>query len=140
MCPKQGAKKLEKKKKKHQNAEHMQQLNNSVRPFLSHFWAQLGDTQPSIFVSYQYFLGGPFYVILYNFQSCTLQQYSGLCSRQNFHLHNLAQRCLFSLQLSNFLSNDFASLIIRKTHQHQRHLTAIVDITQPIKTHEICNQ
>ena len=32
--------------------------------------------------------------------------------------------------LSNFLMNEFASLIVRKPHQYYRHLTAIVDTNQ----------
>ena len=45
-------------------------------------------------------------------------------------MHNLAYRCLYSLQFYNFLMNDFASQIVRQPHQYQRHLTAIVDINQ----------
>ena len=62
-----------------------------------------------------------------------------LCSRprplKQYYMPNLAHRCLCSLQLSNFLMNDFASMIVRKPHQHQRHLTAIVDINRQISVH-----
>ena len=58
--------------------------------------------------------GRPLLCYFVNF-SATLQQYSRPYSLQNFYLHNLAQRCLYTLQLSNFLNNDFSSLKVRIT-------------------------
>ena len=49
-----------------------------------------------------------------------------------YYMSNLAHKCLWSLQLPNFLMNDFASMIVRKPHQH---LTAIVDINRQISVH-----
>ena len=73
--------------------------------------------------------------------SATLQQYSRPYSLQNFYLHNLAQRCLYTLQLSNFLNNDFSSLKVRKPHQHySRDISQQLQIlSSPVKTHEISN-
>ena len=107
-------------------------VNNSVRPFLGHFRAHLGDKQPAIFKQ-------PLLCYFVQF-SATWQQYSRLCSLQNFYLHNLAQRCLYSFQLSNFLIMDFPSLIVRKPHQllETSNSNCTVDITQPNKDDLCC--
>ena len=49
--------------------------------------------------------------------------------------HNFSHRCLYSLQISIFLLNDFGSLIVRQPQQHKRHRTAIVDTNQADLNH-----
>ena len=84
-------------------------------PFLGNFWAHFGDKQPPIFAENNTFWG-PLLFYFVEF-SATWQPCSRLGSLKKVYMHNLAHRCLYPLQLSNFLMNDFASSVVRKPHQ-----------------------
>ena len=100
------------------------------RPLLGSFEGQTALD----FAANNTFFGAPFMLFCRIFSHLATVQQIELIVVQ-YYMLNLAYRCLCSLQLSNFLVNDFASMIVRKPHQHQRHLTAIVDINRQISVH-----